>query len=228
MSIPNLMNVRYSSTWKASLEVRKVKPQVIAMGASAVSAMAAALCCIIAIGAMLLGLGGFAGSALFAKWRPFMLTVSLTLLALAWYFCYRTPRNSCPAHTDCATPSARKLSRATLLSATVMILATAGFPTWSGLVLERLNSTTKAIHGAPSMRSATLRVRIPSMDCAACAVLIQKRIRTQTGILSADVGFQQNSATVRYDPSQITEVKIIATINETGFKVEPTAKENSK
>ena len=66
------------------------------------------------------------------------------------------------------------------------------------------------------------------MDCAACAALIQKRIRMQTGILSADVVFQEKSAIVRYDSSQITEVKIIATINETGFKVEPTAKENSK
>ena len=222
------MNVRYSSTWKASLEVRKVKPQVLAVGASAVSAMAAAFCCIIPIGTMLLGLGGFAGSAFFAKWRPVMLTVSLTLLALAWYFTYRRPRNSCPPHTDCATPSPCKLSRAALLVATVLVLAMAGFPTWSGLVVERLNSTTKALSDAASPRSTTLRVRIPSMDCTACAVLIQKKIRTQTGILSADVAFQEKSAIVRYDPSQITEVKIIATINETGFKVEPTTKENSK
>ena len=228
MSIPNRMNVRYSSTWKASLEVRKVRPQVLAMGASAVSAMAGALCCIIPIGAMLLGLGGFAGSAFFAKWRPVMLTVSLTLLALAWYFTYRRPRNSCRPHMDCATPSACRLSRATLLLATVLILAIAGFPTWSGRVVYRLDSTTKALSGAASPRSTTLRVGIPSMDCAACAVLIQKRIRTQTGVLSADVAFQQKGAIVTYDPSQITEVKIIATINETGFKVVPTTEETSK
>src|SRR5215469_7158452 len=95
MSIPKPMSVRCSNTWKASSDVRKVKPQVLAMGASAVSAIAAALCCIIPLGAMLLGLGGFAGSALFAKWRPIMLAVSLTLLALAWYFTYRKPLTAC-------------------------------------------------------------------------------------------------------------------------------------
>src|SRR5215469_6202213 len=99
MSIRKPVSVRCSNTWKASSEVRKVKPQVLAMGASAVSAMAAALCCVMPLGAMLLGLGGFAGNALFAKWRPILLPVSLILLALAWHFTYRKPLTTCSQDT---------------------------------------------------------------------------------------------------------------------------------
>lgn len=222
------MNVRCSTTWKASSDVRKVRAQVLAVAASAVSAITAALCCIMPLGAMLLGLGGFAGSALFAKWRPVMLTVSLSLLALAWYFAFRRPTISCPRHIDCAAPSACKLSKATLSLTTVLILATAGFPAWSGLVMQRFKSATKALSSSSSARSITLRIKIPSMDCAACAELIQNRIRAQTGILSADVSFQGKNATVRYDQSQITAAKIIAAINGTGFKVEPATNENSQ
>jgi copper chaperone CopZ len=62
------------------------------------------------------------------------------------------------------------------------------------------------------------------MDCNACAVLIQKRIREQTGIASATVLFQKREAIVRYKPGEITPAKIISTIDETGFKAEPRSK----
>jgi copper chaperone CopZ len=176
---------------------------------------------------MLLGLGGFAGSALFVKWRPILLSGSLMLLALAWYFTYRKPLTACSQDTGRAISSC-KLAKATLWLATALILVITGFPIWSGLVMQRLELTTKAFSGAAAMQPSTLRVRIPSIDCGACAVLIQNRIRAQTGILSAEVTFREKSATVRYDPSQIAAAKIIAAINETGFKVESTNKGNSQ
>jgi Cu+-exporting ATPase len=64
------------------------------------------------------------------------------------------------------------------------------------------------------------------MDCSACAALIQKKIREQTGIASAIVLFQKREAIVRYKPGEITPARIISTIDETGFKAEPRSKGN--
>src|SRR5437870_2681091 len=148
-----------------------------------------------------------------------MLAVSFTLLALAWCFSYRKPLASCSQNTSCPEPACR-LTRATLWLATILILVIAGVPTWSRVVIPRLAAKTEAFSGAPSTGPSTLRVRIPSMDCAACAMLIQKKIRAQTGIVNASVTFQQKEAFVKYEPSRITPAKIITVINETGLKVE--------
>ncbi|HEV2395076.1 MAG TPA: heavy metal-associated domain-containing protein [Verrucomicrobiae bacterium] len=73
----------------------------------------------------------------------------------------------------------------------------------------------------PVSQLATLRVRVPLMDCDACAILIQNKLR-QTGIQNAIVTFRTKAAVVRYNPAEVTARNIMNLIDETGFKAEPT------
>jgi copper chaperone CopZ len=69
---------------------------------------------------------------------------------------------------------------------------------------------------------ATLQVRIPSMDCPACAIPIRMKLFQQPGVRNVVVTFKSKDAEVQYDPAQISSEQIISKINETGFSVEST------
>ena len=58
------------------------------------------------------------------------------------------------------------------------------------------------------------------MDCAACALNIQSVLKKQAGVQQAQVSFDTKTATVQYDRTKLSPEKIIAAIDETGFKVE--------
>ena len=68
---------------------------------------------------------------------------------------------------------------------------------------------------------ASMKVKIPGMDCAACAVNIQRALKKVEGVARAEVTFKTKEAVIEYDPARISAEKIIAVIDETGFKAEP-------
>ena len=58
------------------------------------------------------------------------------------------------------------------------------------------------------------------MDCAACALNIQSVLNKQVGVQQAHVSFDTKTATVQYDRTKLSPEKILAAIDETGFKAE--------
>lgn len=204
---------------KRAPALKKMKIPILAVCAGAASAVAATFCCVAPLGAMVLSLGGWARIGFFAKWRPVFLAVSFAWLVLAWYLMLRRP-SACSQGVTCTTSIASRWNRIIVWLATVLILGAAGLPT----ILTQLEARIDAPSVGQSSQLSTLRVKIPSMDCSGCAVLIQKKIREQSGIATVAVSFQKREAIVRYNPSEITALKIISTIDETGFKTEPTSK----
>jgi mercuric ion transport protein len=198
--------------------------QKATLGGSVLAAIAASLCCIGPLMAVALGAGGFAASAVFEKWRPIFLGVTFALLALAWYLTYRGPKAACAEGSACATKPASKWNKVVLWFATAFVLITAAFPSFSSAILSRVQSDSDAAASAVGpMNDAVLKLKIPSMDCAACAAGIQAMLRWQTGVQSAQVRFDTKEAVVRYDASKISPEKITAAIDQTGFKAESTA-----
>ncbi|HEV2327958.1 MAG TPA: heavy metal-associated domain-containing protein [Verrucomicrobiae bacterium] len=75
--------------------------------------------------------------------------------------------------------------------------------------------------------SGRRRFTIPSMDCAACALNIQSVLSKQPGVQQAQVSFDAKTAVVQYDRTKISPEKIIATIDQTEFKAEPTTQQKT-
>ena len=193
--------------------------QKATLGGSILAAITASLCCIGPLVAVLLGAGGFAASAVFEKWRPVFLSVTFALLALAWYLTYRKPKADCAEGSACATKPVAKWNKVVLWIATGVVLVTAAFPSLSSVLLRSTQSNAPV--AVADANTAVLKVKIPSMDCAACAVSIQTKLRKQTGIVTAQVNYDTKEAVVQYDTTKLTPEKIIAAIDETGFKAEP-------
>lgn len=188
------------------------------LGGSVLAAITASLCCIGPLVAVALGAGGFAASAVFEKWRPVFLGVTFTLLALAWYLTYRKPKAACEPDSACATKPVAKWNKVVLWFATAFVLVAAAFPNLSSAILRGSQRSTPIVVAGPN--SAILKVQIPGMDCAACAVSIQKKLRQQVGIENAEVNYDTKTAVVQYDSTKLSPEKIVAAIDETGFKAE--------
>lgn len=194
--------------------------QKASLGGSILAAITASLCCIGPLVAVALGAGGFAASAVFEKWRPVFLGVTFALLALAWYLTYRKPKAACEPGSACATKPVAKWNKVVLGFATAFVLVAAAFPSLSSAILRGSQRSTTAVVAGPN--TAILKLKIPSMDCAACAASIQAKLRQQSGFESAEVIYATKEAIVQYDTKKLTPEQIIATIDETGFKVDPT------
>ena len=197
--------------------------QKATLGGSIVAAITASLCCIGPLVAVLLGASGFAASAVFEKWRPVFLGVTFALLALAWSLTYRKPKAACAEGSACAAKPVSKWNKAVLWLATSVVVLMAAFPSLSSAILRATQP------GAPSAvadgNNAMLKVKIPSMDCAACAVSIQTKLRNQAGVVTAQVSYDTKEAVVQYDTTKLSPQDITATIDQTGFKAEPADKQ---
>jgi len=140
--------------------VKKFKAAGV-LGGSMLAAITSSLCCIGPLVAGALGAGGFAGSALFEKWRPWFLLLTFASLAWAWYLTYRKPLAACGEGTSCLDGAASlKWSKAALWVVTGFVLIAAAFPV--------VSSAFSRGHGQAC--------------CAAAAATGGKDAKNQTGV----------------------------------------------
>jgi copper chaperone CopZ len=198
-----------------------MRAEKVSMFGSVLAAIAASGCCIGPLVAVALGVGGFAASAVFEKWRPVFLGVTFTLLALAWYLSYRKPKPACAQGSACATAAVSKWNKVVLLFTTVFVVAAAAFPNAASALLRASRSGSDAPPIATKANSVVLRARVPAIDCAACALNIESVLKKQPGVEQARVSFDTKEAVVQYDAAKVSPEKIITAIEQTGFKAEP-------
>ena len=196
------------------------KEKLTAVG-SVVAAIGASLCCIGPLVAVLLGAGSLAAASVLEKWRPVLLGVTFALLAAAWYLVYRKPSGErCGEGAACEAKRRGSVSKRVVWVATVVVIALTALPLYAG-ALARLLQPGRP-EGSAAANVAALRVRIASMDCAACAVKIQRTLAREKGVVRAEVVFKTKEGVIEYDPERISPERIVGVINETGFKAEPT------
>jgi copper chaperone CopZ len=194
--------------------------QQATLGGSLLAAITASLCCIGPLLAMVLGAGGFAASALFEKWRPLFLGVTFVLLSVAWYLTYWKPKAAWAEGSACATKPVSQWNKMVLWFATSVVLLMAAFPSLSSAILRATQTNPPIVVADAS--SVILKVKIPSMECAACAIGIQEKLRQKAGVMAAQVSYDTKEAAVHYNPTKISSSDIISTIDGTGYKAEPT------
>jgi len=197
------------------------KEKLTAVG-SVIAAVAASICCIGPLVAVMLGVGSLAAASRLQKWRPLFLGVTFVLLGVAWYLTYRKPKaEACADGTACAARPGAKGGKVVLWVATALAVALAALPLYAGAVARLLHPEGAGPARSAGANVASLKVKVPSMDCAACAVNIERTLRKVEGVGRTEVVFKTKEAVIEYDPARISPEKVIAVIDETGFKAEP-------
>ncbi len=70
-----------------------------------------------------------------------------------------------------------------------------------------------------SLTETALRLPVEGMECAACAVRIERRLRTVPGVRQASVNFATGEAAVAIDPQAVRLEQLVSAVEEAGYGV---------
>ena len=178
------------------------------LGGILVAVLASACCWIPA----LLGAGA-AGSLLIssriAPFRPYLLILTSVFLAGGFYFAYRKPSEEC-----CQTPEAlrkRRLNIGVMWVIAALSGAAAAYPNLAVL------GPSPQVASAVSTNEKTVVLRVPGIDCAACAGPIREALVKTAGVKSASVDVDKKSATVVVNVSFHDTQHLLDAVKSAGF-----------
>ncbi len=196
-----------------------------ALTGAIIAAVTASLCCILPLIAAVIGFTGFAASAFFERWRPYLLAVTFGLLAAGFYLAYRRPREVCQVGSVCERTPIGRWNRAALWLVAVSVVVLAAFPYYSGWVARAVTISRQPAELPAQSFQAHAVLKIDGMVCSSCAALLEKKLSQVSGVRRAEVSFEKKQAILDYDPRVVDPSRFANSITEAGYKVagSPTA-----
>lgn len=201
-------------------------------GAGMLAAIAASLCCITPVLALLGGISGIAASFSWLEpFRPFLVGASVLVLGFAWYQKLK-PRPA--AQLDCACETDEKpaflQSKTFLAIVTALAVVLLAFPYYSGAFSPDVKTETALT--APAATTASADLYVEGMTCSGCEHSVNQALQQTPGVLAASSSYSTGMARVTYDKRKVDLARLAQNITaETGYKViryeEVTSKINS-
>lgn len=188
------------------------------VGVGVLSAVAASLCCITPVLALVSGAGGIASTFSWTEpLRPYLIGFTILVLAFAWYQKLKHRRAEeikCDCETD-EKPSFWQTKKF-LGIITVFAFVMMAFPYYSKVFYPE---NQKEMNSADATKLITLDLNIEGMTCESCNLHVELAAREIEGVYEADANFKTGQATVTFDPSKTSDENIVQSINAIGYKV---------
>jgi mercuric ion transport protein len=187
--------------------------------AGVLSAIAASLCCITPVVALLAGSSSIAANfSWIESARPYLIGLSIAVLAFAWYLKLKPAKTN---DMDCNCKTKKKASflqsKTFLGIVTVFAILMMGFPLYA-----------KMFYPKPKVQAATVdlvdnkqqvKFTIQGMTCEGCEEHVNNELSKLTGVLAYKTSYTSKSSLVTFDKSKVDVKPIEAAINKTGYKV---------
>lgn len=189
------------------------------IGTSVLTAMAASICCITPVLAILAGTTGLASTFSWIEpFRPYLIGLTVLVLAFAWYQKFK-PKTK--AEIDCACEDEKPkfinskvfLSLITLFSGVML-----AFPYYSHIFYSN-HDTNKEVVYVEQSNVKEIKVTIEGMTCTGCEAHIESEVNKLDGILKVDADYEAANTIVRYDETKVDLQKIESAILSTGYKI---------
>ncbi|MBO0341538.1 mercuric transport protein MerTP [Flagellimonas profundi] len=189
-----------------------------AMFTGVFTAIAASLCCITPVLALIAGTSGMASTfAWLEAFRPFFIGLTVLVLGFAWY---QKLKSKSQQEIDCACENDVKpsflQSKRFLLFVTLFAGLMLAFPYFSGLFYAQ---PTKEIIYVQQDNMVDITFTVEGMTCSGCENHIESEVNKLDGIVSVKASYEKSNTTVKYDRTKVTEQRIIKAINNTGYNV---------
>lgn len=187
--------------------------------AGLLTAIAASLCCITPVLALISGTSGIASTFSWMEpYRPYLVDITVAVLAFAWYQKLK-PKI---ADIDCACEHKPSFwqSKTFLGIVTVLAILLIAFPKYSRIFYPK--SEKKEIIVVDKSSIQQVKLNINGMSCEACAETINLALSKVPGVLEYKTEYKDGSSTVKFDNSKTDEQDIIKAVNETGYEVTST------
>jgi len=187
------------------------------LGAGLLSAIAASLCCITPVLALIAGSSGIASAF---SWlepaRPYLIGITTLVLGFAWY--QKLKPKKAEIECDCETdekPSFMQ-TKTFLGIVTVFAVLMLAFPYYSHIFFPKTESKVIVIE---SNNLAEANFDIEGMTCQGCEEHIKNAVAQLPGFISAEANHETGKVTVKFDKSKTSLEQVVSAINETGYKV---------
>ncbi|MBL4736217.1 MAG: mercuric transport protein MerTP [Flavobacteriales bacterium] len=198
------------------METKKSSKGLI--GAGVFSAIAASLCCITPVLALIAGSSGAAASF---SWlepaRPYLIGVTVLILGFAWWQKLK-PKKVDQIDCDCDEDekpsflqSKKFLGIVTVFAAFMLV-----FPYYSHIFYPETKANTVIVESGNIQQ---VHLQITGMTCTGCEEHIKHAVAELPGFIEATANYEKSAAAVKFDKSKSTIDDVIAAINETGYTV---------
>lgn len=188
-------------------------------GAGVLTAIAASLCCITPVIALIAGSSSIAANF---SWiepaRPYLIGLSIAVLAFAWYLKLKPTK---PNDIDCNCETTKKpsfLHSKTFLGiVTVFAALMMTFPLYAKMFYPK----PKMAIIVPAAINNTVRANfiIQGMTCEGCEEHVNSQLSKLPGVLTYKTSYASGSSMVSFDKTKVKITTIEAAINKTGYKV---------
>lgn len=187
-------------------------------GASILSAIAASLCCITPVLALISGTSGVASTFSWMEpFRPYLMGITVLVLVFAWYQKLK-PRTKEEVQCDCEKDNKKPFmqTKTFLGIVTVFAFIMMAFPYYGHIFYPENQKQNKIVEKQNTQKVTFV---ISGMTCTSCAAHINHEVNSLNGIKSAIVSFEKQNAIIELDTTKTSILVLENAINKTGYTI---------
>lgn len=191
------------------------------IGTGLLTAIAASLCCITPVLALIAGTSGIASTFSWIEpFRPYLIALTILVLGFAWYQKLIPIAIGTRKDIDCECKTDEKpkfiQSKTFLGIVTAFTIVMLAFPYYSGIFYP---NTDKQIMLVDKSDIKTTEFKINGMTCASCEEHVNHEVNKLNGIVNSKASYENGNAIIEFDRTKSDEKEIEKAINSTGYKV---------
>ncbi|TCK80934.1 mercuric transport protein MerTP [Albibacterium bauzanense] len=186
------------------------------VGAGLLTAIAASLCCITPVLALIAGTSVLASSFSWLEpFRLYFIGLTILMLSFAWYQKLKPQKQ---IDCNCETEEKPKFIRSKMFLGIVTTFAIVmlAFPFYSRIFYPKIE---KQIILVDKYNIQKAEFTISGMTCASCEEYVDHEVNKLSGIFKSTVSYNSRNAIVEFDNSKTNIAEIEKAINKTGYSV---------
>lgn len=199
------------------------------LGIGILTAFAASLCCITPVLALISGASGIASVFTWMEpFRPYLIAVTLAVLAFAWYQKLKPSKIDCACDEDGMPTSEGKFlkSKKFLALVTAVSVLAMTFPYYNQFFYPQNN---KQVPVLSSENIQKIKFTVSGMTCSGCEEHVKQAVNQLPGIVEVKADYESGTASIQYDHTRSDKTAIRKAIATTGYTVtEETATQSFK
>ncbi|MBS1751585.1 mercuric transport protein MerTP [Niabella sp. W65] len=200
--------------------MKEVTTSKTAAGVGLFAAIAASLCCITPVLALLAGASGAASSlSWLAPVRPYLIGLAIATLGFAWYRSLSTKeRTVCGPDGSCKVEKKPFLSSRTFLTIiTISAIVLMAFPYYANIFYPKAEKQNVLVVESNNIQSASFSIK--GMSCKACETEVNNELYKVSGVINAQTYYAKGTSIVKFDKSKASVEQLKSAIAKTGYEV---------
>lgn len=189
-------------------------------GVGIFAAIAASICCITPLLALLAGASGAASSI---SWlepaRPYLIGLAIATLGFAWYRSLSKKESiACGPDGTCAVEKKSFLASKTfLIIITIAAIALIAFPYYADKFYPKVEKQNIVVVESNNINTASFSIK--GMSCKACETEVNNELYKVQGVIDAQTFYNKGTSIVKFDTSKASVSQLKDAIAKTGYQV---------